>query len=342
MRTRSNLLCRFWIAALLLWPLACAAANAAEPKRVMLLHSFGRDFKPWNEYARTIRTELERQSPWPLDITDNSLVTARSSDEDPEVPFIEYLRALHAKNPLDLIVSIGAPAAAFVQRHRAKLFANTPMVFTAVDERRVQFTALTPNDAVVPVRIEYRKAIENILQVLPNTRNVLAIAGTSPVEQFWRGEIGREVQPLEGRVAFTWTSNLSFEEILKVAADLPPNTAIFWELMIVDAAGVVHEGNAALARLHAVANAPIFSYDESFFGGEVVGGPMLSVEEGSRQAAAVGVRILGGEKAGDIKVPPVRFAAPRFDWRQMQRWGISEASLPPGSEILFRQLTLWD
>ena len=52
---------------------------------------------------------------------------------------------------------------------------------------------------------------------------------------------------------------------------------------------------------------------------------MLSVEEGSRQAAAVAVRILGGEKAGDIKVPPVRFAAPRFDWRQMQRWGISES-----------------
>ena len=33
--------------------------------------------------------------------------------------------------------------------------------------------------------------------------------------------------------------------------------------MIVDAAGVVHEGNTALARLHAVSNAPIFSYDES-------------------------------------------------------------------------------
>jgi hypothetical protein len=24
----------------------------SEPKRVLLLHSFGRDFAPWNEYAR--------------------------------------------------------------------------------------------------------------------------------------------------------------------------------------------------------------------------------------------------------------------------------------------------
>src|SRR6188472_1989592 len=116
--------------------LVCQTALAAQSKRVIVLHSFGRDFKPWNEYARAIRTELERQSPWPLDITDHSLVTARSSDENPEIPFVEYLRALHVKSAPDLIVSIGAPAAAFVQRHRADLFTDTPMVFTAVDDRR--------------------------------------------------------------------------------------------------------------------------------------------------------------------------------------------------------------
>ena len=112
--------------------------------------------------------------------------------------------------------------------------------------------------------------------------------------------------------------------------------------MSVDAAGVVHEGNTALARLHAVANAPIFSYDKSFFGNEIVGGPLLSVLEGSRQTAAVAIRILGGEKAGDIKIPPIGFAAPKFDWRQMQRWGIREDRLPPESEVLFREPTVWD
>ena len=317
-------------------------AATAESKRVMLLHSFGKEFKPWSEYAKTIRDELNRQSPWPLDITEQSLITARSSDEDPETPFVEYLRALFAKRPLDLIVSIGAPAAGFIQRHREQLFATTPMVFTAVDQRRVQYSDLTANDAVVAVRIDYLAAIENILQVLPDTKHVAVVVGASPVEQFWRREIAREVKPIEGRVEFTWFDDLSFEDILKQAAALPPHSAIFWELMSVDAAGVVHEGNTALARLHAVANAPIFSYDESFFGNEIVGGPLLSVLEGSRQTAAVAIRILGGEKAGDIKVAPIRFAAPMFDWRQMQRWGISESRLPPGSTVLFREPTVWD
>ena len=43
-----------------------------------------------------------------------------------------------------------------------------------------------------------------------------------------------------------------------------------------------------------------------------VGGPMHSIEEGSKVAAAVAVRILNGEKAGDIKTPPTRFASPRI------------------------------
>ena len=334
--------CRIGLAVIALLLLAALEPVSAAAKRVVLLHSFGQDFKPWSEYAKSIRSELQRQSPWQLDITDHSLVTARSSNEDPEVPFVTYLSALFAEQQPDLIICIGAPAAVFVQRHRPQLFANIPMVFTAVEERRVQFSALSKNDAVVPVRIDYLAAIKNVLQVLPDTENVTVVVGTSPNEQFWREEIGKEVKPLTNRVSFTWTNNLSFDDLLKHAAALPPRSAIFWETMIVDAAGVVHEGNTALARLHAVSNAPIFSYDESFFGREIVGGPLLKVLDSSRQTAAVAVRILGGEKASDIKITPIGFSRPKFDWREMQRWRISEGRLALGSEILFRELTAWE
>jgi len=322
--------------------LVCHGALAAQSKQVMLLHSFGRDFKPWSEYARTIRMELNQQSPWPLDITEHSLVTARSPDEDPEVPFVEYLRALFAKRSPDIIVSIGAPAAAFVQRHRQQLFAATPMVFTAVEQRRVQYSSLTANDTVVAVRINYLAAMENILQVLPNTKEVIVVVGTSPIEKFWKEAIAKEVEPLANRIKLSWTDHLSFEALLKHASALPPQSAIFWELMIVDAAGVVHEGGTPLTRLHAVANAPIFSYDESFLENEIVGGPLLLVADSSRQTAAVAIRILSGENPSEIKTPVVEFASPIFDWRQMQRWGISESRLPPGSKIYFRDPTLWE
>jgi hypothetical protein len=76
--------------------------------------------------------------------------------------------------------------------------------------------------------------------------------------------------------------------------------------MNVDAAGVTHEQNAALNRLTSSANAPTFSFLDVFFGDGLLGGSMQSVKEGSELAAAVALRVLGGEKAGDIKTPPYR------------------------------------
>jgi signal transduction histidine kinase/ABC-type uncharacterized transport system substrate-binding protein len=318
-------------------------ANAAEPeaKRVMILHSFGNDFRPWGEYARAIRSELTRQTRWPLDIQDHSLLTARSSDENPEGPFVEYLSALHAKRPPDLIICIGAPAANFVQRHRNRLFPAVPMLMTAVEQRRIRSESLTENDAVVAVRHDFTASFQTILRVLPATRNIVVINGASPNEKFWLGEIQKEAKAFEGRVRFQWFEDTPYETVLKEAASLPRDSAIFWHLMNVDVAGVVYEGDSGLKKLYAVANAPIFSYDDGFFGQEIVGGPMHSVSEGSRDTAAVAVRILGGEKAGDIKTPPSGYAVPKFDWRQLQRWGIAASRLPAGSQVYFREPSTW-
>ena len=218
--------------------------------------------------------------------------------------FAEYLRALYTSRPVDLIVAIGAPAAAFVQRYRQRLFPATPMVFTAVEQRRVQYEKLTENDTVVAVAHDFPAAFDNILRVLPLTKTIAVVNGASPNETFWLEEMRRELAPLTGRVELRWYNEKSFEEILVDAARLPPHSAIFWHLMNVDAAGVAHEANDALNKLSSSANAPIFSYDGSFFGEAIVGGPMHSVHKLGQITAAVAVRILNGEKAGDIKTPP--------------------------------------
>ena len=191
------------------------------------------------------------------------------------------------------------------------------------------------------MNINYLSAFENILQVLPDTKDVMVVLGTSPNEKFWKEAIGKELEPLANRIKLSWTDELSFEELLKRASALPPHTAIFWGNMIVDAAGVVHESDLPLERLHAVANAPIFSYNQAYFGSAIVGGPLLSPADIGREVAAVAIRILGGEGPSE-RTPVVQFASPIFDWRQMQRWGISEKKLPPGSEILFRRPTPWE
>jgi signal transduction histidine kinase len=112
--------------------------------------------------------------------------------------------------------------------------------------------------------------------------------------------------------------------------------------MSVDSAGVAHEGDLALRNLRAVANAPIFSFQEAFFGRDTVGGPMHSIQKSSDKTVNAAIRILGGEKPADIEVQPIGFASPKYDWREMQRWGIRESNLPAGSEILFREPGVWE
>jgi signal transduction histidine kinase len=147
---------------------------------------------------------------------------------------------------------------------------------------------------------------------------------------------------LENKVELIFYNERPFEEILKEVANLPPHTAIFFLVLWVDGAGAVIGDKEPLKHLSEVANAPIFSYDEIYFTDEVVGGPMYSPAEGARPTAAVAVRMLGGEKASGIKVPPIEFSAPKYDWRQLKRWNISESRLPPGSKVLFREPSAWE
>jgi len=330
---------RIFLGAILL--LAMTGAAFSEPKRVMLLHSFGRDFAPWNEYARTIREELGQQSKEPVDIFEASLATARFA-EDEEGPFVDYLHALFVKRQLDLVIAIGAPAANFLQRQRQKLFPSVPAVYTGLEQRRVPFYALTENDAVVAVSIDLPGAIGSMLRLLPETTNVAVVIGNSPIEKYWLGQMQEAIQPFEGRATFTWFNELSLEEMLQRAATLPPRTAIYFVLLSVDAAGVAHEEGKALARLHEVANAPIFSHSDAFFGQGIVGGSLTIVANVARRAASVAVQILNGGSPAAIKTPPLEFGTPKYDWRELQRWKISEKQLPAGSEIYFRAPGAWE
>ena len=252
-----------------------------------MLHSFGLRFKPWTDYAEGIRAEISRKSKTPTEYHDHSLLSARLGANQSDIPFVDYLDAVYSKVAPDLIMAFGAPAASFVQQYRERLFPGKPMLFTAIEARRVQRDKLTDNDTVVATHNDYAAAFESLLHVLPDTKTIVIVNGVSPNEKFWEGELRRELAQFSNRVDLKWFTDLSFEAILKNTANLPPRTAIFWHLMNVDAAGVAHEQNAALNRLTSSANAPVFSFLDVFFGDGLLGGSMQSVKEGTELAATV-------------------------------------------------------
>src|SRR5262245_17007438 len=206
--------------------LAAFSAAGAEPRRVLLLHSFGREFEPFNTFSEHFRSELAQQSAEPLDFFDVGLQSARFEQLSQEGPFVDYLVALFAGRRLDLVVPIGGPAARFTQKHRSRLFPGTPMLLAAVDRRLLQDGALTPNDAVVAARIDAALVMDNILRVLPSTTNVAVVFGNSPIEKFWAKELRREFQRFTNRVGFAWLDALPFDQIKARAARLPARSVL--------------------------------------------------------------------------------------------------------------------
>ena len=92
-------------------------------------------------------------------------------------------------------------------------------------------------------------------------------------------------------------NDLSFGEIQKRVAALPPASAIYFGDLVIDAQGVPYRQEEVLARLHAVANAPIFGQYDYQLGAGIVGGPLLSVRTLSRKTAEVAAQILAGSVA---------------------------------------------
>lgn len=85
--------------ALLLATHCQSQAADPEPKRVLMLQSFGLRFKPWTDFAEILRSEMSRQSKAPIDFLDHTLLTARVDDDEALAPFVGYLLALYAKKP---------------------------------------------------------------------------------------------------------------------------------------------------------------------------------------------------------------------------------------------------
>jgi signal transduction histidine kinase len=308
------------------------------------LHSFGPDFSPWNTITPPFREALRKLAPNPIDLYEASLQAERfgESPAREEGPFIDYLNALLAGREPRLVVAMGAPVTRFVLRNRARLFPSSPLLIAVSDVSTYEDLAFTANDTACPTSYDPTVHIDHILRLLPDTNHiVVAMSGASATEQFWNDLFQRALARSSHRVMLEWFTHLGADDMVKRVAALRAHSAIFYPTIRVDGRGVPQEGDALLRRFIEEDRAPIFTHTDSLFGQGIVGGPMFSSQEMADACAKVAVRLLNGEPPGDIKIVPVGLAAPRYDWRQLQKWGIKESLLPPGSEILFREPTEW-
>jgi hypothetical protein len=322
---------------LLHWPLPAAARS--ETRHVLVLSSSERPFAPQSEFADALVRDLIRESREPIQFADVSIQAARASDSAPDASIARRIHAAFGSGRLDLVITIGGPAATFAQQFRQELFPATPTLIAGVDRRFVENGTFTSNETTVALQHDPAMMIDEILRLRPETQSVTVIVGASHLERFWLQEMKRDFRRFDGRLQFHFTNELSYKEIVERCRTMPDKAAIFYAILSVDAKGEPRAAGDTFASLHEVANAPMFALHG--MGSGTVGGPLLSTDDLSRTTTQVALRVLAGESPASIKTPTLRSGTPTYDARELQRWNIDEGLLPQGSVVLFREPPIW-
>jgi len=317
-------------------------APAAEPKRVLVVHSFVNAAPPFTTHSIAFESTLTAEMGERVDLDEISLDVARYATPDMLEALVEYLGKRQQGWRPDLVVPVGSPAGVFVAENRDRLFPSTPIIYTGMDRRRLPPGALERDATFVGESFDFPAMLEDMLQIAPATTNIAVVIGASQLEQYWTAAIQREWAPFTNRVGFTWLDHLPFDSMLKQVSQLPPRSFIFLVLLMRDASGVTHNADEALHRIRAIANAPVNGIFQHQLGLGIVGGRLYQAELEGSESARIAIRILRGEPATNFPPTIIGPLEPRYDWRELQRWHIDQARLPPGSTVMFREPTSWE
>jgi hypothetical protein len=238
-----------------------AAPSDAAPavKQVLVLQSLDRGNLILDHFTANLRVDLDQGEGGPVNAI-QVVVGPTGFVGAPQDAVIDFIRSTFADRPKpDLIVAIGGPAAVFARKYRRHLFPEAPLLLAVVDWRYMRGAPAGENDTAVAAVTDFPRLLDDMLRLLPQTRQVFMVIGSGEIGRFWRREFEEQFKRFHDRLTFIWSADLSFPEILRRCASLPANSAIFYLTFGTDAAGAAYADERVLADLHATANAPLFA-----------------------------------------------------------------------------------
>jgi hypothetical protein len=248
----------FALALLAATPLA-GQRSSTERKHVLILHGWGGADLPGNaQIDRVFRQGLAQKYPGGLDIYTEYMDVPRASSEAYEARLAAMFREKYGPGQIDLVGAIGAPALRFAVLQRRMLWPGVPIVFAVVEPRDIE--ALGPIRAVtgVTMLVDLKGSLDAALALQPETRRVVVIGGTSPIDQL-RVTLAREAfAAYEGKLAFTYPTELPLSELNVWVGRLPPRTIILFLHMFRDAAGEAFRPYDAFSMIARASRVPVY------------------------------------------------------------------------------------
>src|SRR5215831_571445 len=298
--------------------------------------------------------------PWFRQMSEAFYATIKTETANPPFVFIENLgidayaapdyfnilrshfREKYRDKAIGVIVTDASRELAFTLRLRNELWPGTPVVLAGIQERRAARLSLPSNVTGFTFRHQLQDIVAIADALIPGLKRVV-LAGSRIERGGWRQDFLDDVPDVRGRFEVIDLTGLSMAELRQRLGELPGDSAVTYVGFSTDVTGERYLPNEASQLIAEAANRPTFVDSETFIGKGSVGGLVVSPGSIGRVAARFALRILDGEKASDIPITnSEEILRPVFDWRQLQRWGLSESRLPIGSEVRFRSPTAWE
>jgi len=323
---------------------SAASAICAEEddlqKSVFMLWGGRPDLYANADVDRIIRSRLTREYGSHVDIHTEYVDTFRNA-EDERLALRDFILRKYAGKRFDLVICIADQAAAFLRRHGEELFPGVPIVSWAGREEFAPAADAQPPMATVFVKSDLPGALEFILQIQPDTRQVMVVAGAAPRDKPLLETARSKLARYEARVALTYLVGLPLQDLRSKLSRLPAHSAILWLSVTADNEGRRLINRDALAEICKSANVPAYALAASHLGTGIVGGLVADQAALSDETAEIAVRVLRGASVQDIPVRQI-LPTPMVDWRALRRWHIREDRLPAGTIVRYREPTMWD
>ena len=310
-------------------------------RRILVLHWDNKDHPANIDFDRYFEASLQSYGIRVVEYYPEYLESNRFPGEDQSLAFRDYLRRKYADLPIDIVVANSLPPLQFLLSNRDALFGGVPILFMATDRPAHGELAAGAGATGVVFVNAHARTVDMALRLHPGTKHLFVISGTLGRNASFTTVARNELRRYERRLEVTYLTDLPLLELTARLKTLPDKSIVLyvWQLGQ-DPEGRVLESKAFLARVAPYSTAPIYGMSSANIGSGLVGGYVWTIEGNTAKLAGMTKQVLDGARPADIAVEDAP-EIPMFDWRQLQRWRISESLLPPASEIRFREHTFW-
>jgi signal transduction histidine kinase len=251
----------------------------------------------------------------------------------------EWLGRKYAERRIDLVVPIGEDALGFLVASRGEPWPGAQVLYFESGSVRFDTRTTLPKAGGLLLEDHCSAAFDLFKTILPDTRRLALVYGASAIELArWRGyaEKVREAnfEPIE-------LVGMTLEETRTAVARLPAQSAVLVLAPIVDGQGNVLSPVRICESIASAGTVPVLTTEVNNFGCGAVGGLMRDWSMIGHRLGEGALARLRNPSSAVVTVPVAEFTTTAFDDRQLERWSIPEARLPPGAAIRFREPNLW-